>query len=290
MSASTASTPTGPEVSATTVPVEGEWPVPQRIKDAAPELWRASFDDAAGRFNFHPHTSFQPVMAALVVNEIRRLAGQLNGPVAVLDIGCGRGIGSHVEYQWMIRRRVGEYQGVEPDPDVPIDPKLFDRVQRTVLEKADLPPRHFDLAYSCFVMEHVSDPAGFFKAAFATLRPGGVLLTMTPNAAAFFGFVSRWLHRMRVDEWLHALLYKNAEYKPDHYEVASRCNTQREFRRHATAAGFGAPAFAYFQLDGLQGYFRGPLKPGYHILMAKRKLFRSPSALDTLVCRLQRPA
>jgi len=267
------------------IPPVADWPVPPRVRDCSPEVWQSSFDDHKGKFNFLPHTSFQPVMTALIVNELRRRRAP-----KVLDIGCGHGIGTFVDYQWMIKRFCGDFQGVEPDPVVPIADGLFDRFQRTTLENADLPDSYFDLAYSVFVMEHVSDPAGYFRAAYRVLKPGGSILQMTPNAAAFFGFVSRWLHRAHVDEMLHKLMFKNAEVKPEHYEVASLCNTRREFQRFATPAGFGEPEIAYFQLDGLQGYFPGPTKVVYHALMAKRKLLRSPGALDTMVVRLTRPA
>jgi len=40
---------------------------------------------------------------------------------------------------------------------------------------------HFDCAVSCDALEHVADPAGFFRGTFALLTPGGELAVTFPN-------------------------------------------------------------------------------------------------------------
>lgn len=241
------------------------------------------FSEWVGKFNMLPDTSVQPFIASMIESELDAAPD-----AAVLDIGCGKGIGGRRDLQKNIKARCRVYWGVEPDASVQLEPGLFDQVQIATLENAELPKSEFDVAYTVFVMEHVADPKRFLAAACDALKPGGVLLILTPNARGFFGLASRWLRRLHVDEFVLKLIQSQREQRFDHYPVQSLCNTEREFRKAVEGLDFEHVEFAFFQLDGVQAYFPGPLKGLYWLILLKRRILKNPKVLDTMVCRLQR--
>lgn len=241
------------------------------------------FASFAGAFNMMPQTSMRPIITGIILSEIQKRREPL-----VLDIGCGKGIAHNATLQREIAAASAQFWGVEPDTSLVPPGGLFHRYISSTLEEAKLPDSTFDVAYAVFVMEHVTQPERFLRAAHRALKPGGVMVFLTPNAAAFFGFASRWLHRARVDELVLRLLRRNFKDKPDHYPIASRCNTEAEVMQVAETAGFARAEFAYFQLDGVERYFPGALRPFFHLLMAKRQLLKNPRSLDTMICRVTR--
>ena len=243
-----------------------------------------SFEQLAERYNFRNSPDRRVVFTRLILQECRRRPS----PVRVLDVGCGRGIGRSVDCQWAIRQCVDELWGIEPDESVEPPENLFDRHCQVVLEEAELPERHFDIAYSFMVMEHVERPDDFMAAVLACLKPGGVYVMATPNKRHWFTRTASLLHTLRLDERVLALVRKGhaEEY---HYPVAYRFNDPGRIRRCARRTGFLEPDFAYLEAAGARGYVPRPLRPLYGLLALKRKLWRSPESLITLFCRLTRP-
>ena len=242
-----------------------------------------TFDDVAASYNFLTLPSFGQVFAELVVDEARRRGG---GPCRVLDIGCGCGIGRNVEHQWSIKRATGDFWGIEPDPGIKVVDGLFDHFQHALMETTNLPPASFDIAYSAMVMEHVADPVAFLQALHRCLKPGGVYLFVTPNADSFVPWATKVLHGLRIDEFVLRLVRGKQQIEEYHYPVQFRCNSARQLDRLASQIGFAPPEYAYLEGTGSHHYLRGPLAPLRPLLVWKRKRFRRPDRLATLICRM----
>lgn len=190
-------------------------------------------------------------------------------------------------YTEAMRTGIDEFWGIEPDEEVTPREGLFDHFQHALMETADLPESYFDLSYSFMVMEHVANPAGFLRAAFRCLRPGGVHLFMTPNAGHYFTITASLLHRLKVDELALHLLKRGAE-ESYHYPVQYRCNSRRQVERAAVEAGFSSVKVAYLEAEGPTGYMKGPLKLAYHALRVKRRFVKHKGCLLTLAARLEK--
>ncbi|GAB4109197.1 MAG: hypothetical protein Kow00105_17680 [Phycisphaeraceae bacterium] len=261
------------------------WPVPPGLKDCDEQTKRTTFEQFVGKTNFMLDVSFQPLFTQLILKELHAR------PCArVLDIGCGRGIGRFTEYTHVIAAESGELWGIEPDTTIQETAGLFHHFQHALLEDAELPSDYFDVAYAVFVMEHVADPERFLRTVYRTLKPGGSFIFLTPNASAFFGWISRTLNRLKLDEMVLRQIKRAPEEHAYHYPIVSRCNRVREIDRYAQLIGFLKPEYAFFQFSGTGNYFKGPLKIFYNFLIKKRRLLNNPKALDSMVCRLTRPA
>ncbi len=56
-------------------------------------------------------------------------------------------------------------------------------------EEAVFPESSFDVIHSSHLIEHLTDPGGYVEKAFRLLKPGGFLITTTPNTASFQAFL-----------------------------------------------------------------------------------------------------
>ncbi len=263
-----------------------EWEAAIRARRPHDDL---GFDELASRYNFLKTTDRRRVFARLVIKECERVRGERGGPVRVLDIGCGNGIGRQVVYSEAMRMAIDEFWGIEPDTQVEPRDGLFDHFQHALMETADLPENYFDISYSFMVMEHVVDPVGYLRAAIRCLRPGGVHLFMTPNAGHYFTITASLLHRLGADELVLHLLKRGAE-QSYHYPVQYRCNSRRQVEESARKAGFSSVKLAYLEAEGPTGYMKGPLKLAYHALRIKRRVIRHKCCLLTLAARLEKCA
>jgi SAM-dependent methyltransferase len=244
-----------------------------------------SFESLAAGYNFLNAPSFGQALTELVVDETRRR----RDPCRILDIGCGAGIGREVHLQWSIKSAAEELWGIEPDVNVAVENGLFDHFQNALMETADLPAGHFDVAYSAMVMEHVAHPSAFLAAVYRCLKPGGVYLFVTPNAQSFVPWATKVLHAARLDETMLRLIRGRQQIDEYHYPVQFRCNLPKQLNRFAEEAGFLPPEYAYQEGCGSHSYLRGPLAPLRHLLIWKRRLVRTPSRLATLICRMTKP-
>jgi SAM-dependent methyltransferase len=243
-----------------------------------------TLDELARRYNFRLTSDRRRLFTRLVLKECQAA----KGPVCVLDIGCGRGIGRQPGYQTAIRGVADEYWGIDPDESVAPPGSLFDHHQYALMETADLPEDHFDVVYSYMVMEHVAEPDRFMAAVKRCLKPGGVYLMVTPNKRHYFTRTASALHTLRLDEFVLRLIQgkKVQEY---HYPVQYRFNDEARITACAEGLGFLPPDFAYTEAEGPLGYFPAPFRPIYHFLAWKRTVIKQPRSLISLVCRITKP-
>lgn len=279
-------TPLVPVVSSVNPPAASPSPVdPAEMLRAIKPHDALPFGELAESYNFLNISSYARVLTNQIVGELRSRGGGV-----ALDVGCGRGIGRDVGYQWAVRDAADGFWGLEPDEGVqPVD-GLFDNFQHALMETADLPADTFDVAYSSMVMEHVADPEAFFGALRRCLKPGGVYLFATPNAASLVPWLTKVTHRLKIDEFALRLVRGQSEIDEYHYPVQFRCNSVKQVRRICQQNGFDPPGFAFVEGTGSYNYFRGPLKPLGVAVKLRRRVAPTRGRLATMICRMQKSA
>ncbi len=113
------------------------------------------------------------------------------GPARVLDVGCGSGVAlaRMQKFGW-------EVEGVEFDPAAAAAArKRGVPVRVGTLEGQKFPDNYFDAVHSVHVIEHVHDPLSMLRESCRILKPGGTLVTLTPNIESLGHrrFGSNWL-------------------------------------------------------------------------------------------------
>lgn len=124
---------------------------------------------------------------------VRAMLGLLRRPAAgtrLLDVGCSSGA--------FLAAAAAEgltVAGVEPSPEAAESARRagFD-VFTGLLEDAGHPDGSFDLVTLVEVLEHLADPGALLRECRRILRPGGIVLVTTPNAAS-------WTARALGGDW-----------------------------------------------------------------------------------------
>jgi 2-polyprenyl-3-methyl-5-hydroxy-6-metoxy-1,4-benzoquinol methylase len=96
----------------------------------------------------------------------------------LVDVGCGIG-----GFMAVMRDLGWEVEGVEPDPEAAriAREERGLKVRVGTLEGANLSPESQDVITMSHVIEHLPDPSGSLKQCYTLLRPGGLLVVVTPN-------------------------------------------------------------------------------------------------------------
>jgi SAM-dependent methyltransferase len=137
--------------------------------------------------------------------KIRRIERHLPERGRLLEIGCGRG--------WLLSqalRRGWDVRGVERagSADRHLLPELRGKVHFIDSEDdvSALEPESYDAVCSYQVFEHLTKPVESLRSWTRALKPGGVLVLDTPNAAGWGArrYRERWAHHHRRD---HFVLY-----------------------------------------------------------------------------------
>jgi SAM-dependent methyltransferase len=168
-----------------------------------------------------------------------RLAPALAGNgTRLLEIGCGTG-----DLLVQAQARAFEVHGVEYSTAAAstANQRLgAELVRQGTIENTSLPVGYFDLVAACDVIEHTRDPNSFLERAHALLRPGGLILLVTPS-------LDSWSRRILGSRWM--------EYKVEHLFYFG----QRSLTRLLMGVGFKSPVFAsnrkMLSLDYLHDHF-----------------------------------
>jgi SAM-dependent methyltransferase len=186
---------------------------------------------------------FYPDLADEHVVFDRMIRRYLRPDAVVLDAGAGRGLMFPYDYREHVARMVG----VDIDAAVLDNPNLG---EAAIGDLADLPYRdaEFDLVFSKFVFEHLERPAAVLRELRRVLKPGGHLLTHTPNRWHYVTIAAA-LTPTRVHAWYRNRLGWEREGT---FPTKYRANDRERIERLADGAGFRVVS-----LDQLE------IKPGY---------------------------
>jgi SAM-dependent methyltransferase len=112
-----------------------------------------------------------------------RLAGLVPARRGLVDIGCGNG------FVLEIARESGwtDVRGVEPSADAIAQarPGVAELIVPDVMRRGLLPDSSFDAVTLFQVLDHMPDPPALLRDCHAVLRPGGAILALNHNVAAW---------------------------------------------------------------------------------------------------------
>ncbi len=130
----------------------------------------------------------------------------------VLDIACGNGVLG----KWLIERSNCEVHGIDISPVALglCDKAGYKSTEIVELDKDTLPfpDDHFDLVTLSAVVEHIMEPEKVLANVWEKLKPGGMVVVLTPNISwivnRFLFLAGRWDHRLMGGMKGH-ISYKN---------------------------------------------------------------------------------
>ena len=128
----------------------------------------------------------------------------------LLDIGCATG-----ELMLVAQDKGFDVYGVEVSPyGIEKCKQLFDvnKILSKKLEMGDFPKDFFDIITLADVIEHIQEPKDFFNTIIHILKPGGILMIVTPDT-------SSWISKMMGSHWM--------QYKHEHLYYYNRKNIKR---------------------------------------------------------------
>ncbi|MBO0707918.1 MAG: methyltransferase domain-containing protein [Candidatus Dormibacteraeota bacterium] len=178
----------------------------------------------------------------------RWVAAECPDGARVLNVGAGCNLSGELP---AVRRRAAVLVGVDPDDSIADNPTLDQSHRSTVQDFAAAHEAEFDLAFSVFVLEHVSDPAGFTEACARVLKPGHAFMAMTVNLWHYFGLTSWLANRLGVADALLARVRAAEQVEEYHFPIEYRLNSITAITRHLESAGFAAVEFRCWDLPSM---------------------------------------
>jgi ubiquinone/menaquinone biosynthesis C-methylase UbiE len=156
-----------------------------------------------------------------------------------LDAGCGHSLipewlkgGARIEQKFLSEAEMI----VGADVDIPslVAPSPIRRVACR-LEQLGFQDRTFDLITCNMVVEHLAAPAKVFSEFSRVLRPGGIVIMLTPNIYHWANIVS-----MLTPFSFHRLALKRLwnQEPEDVFPTLYRCNTRNRMQTFLRTAGF----------------------------------------------------
>lgn len=175
----------------------------------------------------------------------RVIAGAMSPGAAVLDIGCSRG-DPDLPSMYTGRYTVGT------DVDMPglRANHLANACVHAPMRQLPFANGSFDVVVCKWVAEHLEEPAIEFRECARVLRPGGVLVLLTPNGFSFFTLLSRMLP-YRLKQVFKGKLFQGHE--EDTFRTWYRANSRRELDLLMHRAGMQPRTFT--RLPGMWTFF-----------------------------------
>jgi SAM-dependent methyltransferase len=162
----------------------------------------------------------------------------------VLDIGCGSALPEALK---PITGRYGSLDGVDPSDGIE-QHRLLEQRWNAPFEASDIPANAYDLAYTYNVLEHLADPAPFFRKLHSVLKPGGVFFALTPNGFHPFAVLSRSIELIGLKPYARQKIGhgENGAMAVNNYPAYYRCNTPTAVARAIRGLNFKQVTCYYF--------------------------------------------
>ncbi len=148
----------------------------------------------------------------------------------VLDVGAGAGS----KFTYSLKERVKDMVGVDLDPRVETNPLLHRGIRCSIMS-IPVEDNYFDVIFSRYVLEHITEPKEFLDEMCRIVKPGGQFMFLTPNKWHYVSLGARitphWFHK-----WYNARLRGRSE--EDTFPTVYLLNTVRSLRRQFSSAGF----------------------------------------------------
>jgi 2-polyprenyl-3-methyl-5-hydroxy-6-metoxy-1,4-benzoquinol methylase len=127
------------------------------------------------------------------------LGGRLDRRARIIDVGCSRG-----DFVAAATGAGFEAEGVEPAPHIAAAARAAGRrVHTGLLEEQHFDDAQFDAVSLFEVVEHLREPLALLQECKRNLRPGGIMLISTGNAAS-------WTARVMKERWDYFQIRKDA--------------------------------------------------------------------------------
>jgi len=153
----------------------------------------------------------------------------------VLNVGAGANVSGPLQ---PVFRRSPYLVGVDPDGAIEQNASLAERHRMHLEEFAEDHEGKFDVVFSVYVLEHITDPASFAAACARVLRPGGEWFGLTLNVRQYFGAATWAASRLNAADWLLHRLKGDDLVHDHHFPTVYRFNSVSAIRRHCAGAGF----------------------------------------------------
>jgi SAM-dependent methyltransferase len=170
----------------------------------------------------------------------QRVNALLQQGSVVVDVGCGRGAYADdpLPYRRQLRILRGKCRkviGLDVNPGARNNP-FIDEFGLIEDDRWPLENNSTSLCIVDNVLEHVADPALFFKECWRVLEPGGYVCIRTPNLLSYIGLIS-WLIPNRQHTAVLSKV-KDRVIPQDVFPTLYRCNTLWSLRRMLRQRGF----------------------------------------------------
>lgn len=152
---------------------------------------------------------------------------------SVLEIGAGSGRGNQKHFELL--GRVTRYVGIDPDPRVLTNPYL-DQGYVGTAESLPFADACFDLVFHSHVAEHFESPMNCNREISRVLRPGGLLLFVTPSR-----FYYAMLAAKLTPHWFHAFYVRHfgsGRTADDVFPIWYRLNDDKSITEQLGSCGF----------------------------------------------------
>ncbi|MFC1692642.1 class I SAM-dependent methyltransferase [Candidatus Latescibacterota bacterium] len=148
----------------------------------------------------------------------------------VLDVGAGVG----EKFAYNLKNHVAEIVGVDVDPQVETNPLLHRGIVSDIVE-IPIVNSYFDVVFSRYVLEHITEPQNFLNEMNRILKPGGRFIFLTPNKWHYVSIAAslspHWFHK-----WYN--LYLRGRKEVDTFPTVYYLNTASTLRRQLISMGF----------------------------------------------------
>jgi 2-polyprenyl-3-methyl-5-hydroxy-6-metoxy-1,4-benzoquinol methylase len=158
-----------------------------------------------------------------------RILAVLTPQARVLDIGAGRGATPHMHFKGM----AAEVAGVDVDDAVLKNPQLDRAVHSPDGALSAFEDSYFDLVISKDVLEHLVDPATYFREVRRVLKPGGLFMGKTPSGSHYVTIIAR-LTPLSFHKAFNRMRGREVE---DTFPTMYRANSRGALARWAKEAG-----------------------------------------------------